>query len=206
MGCQFKIANQIVEAKGDYVLALKGSQVECFDDVQFFLNSQLKKEFEHAPHSYFESVDGDHGRIEQRQVWVSTDVAWLHERHPRWHSIKSVAVINNIREQGEQISEEKRYFISSHNDKDAEFIAHAIRSHWHVENKLHWQLDISFNEDSLRLRSGHAAQNIALMNKLALNLLKNEKRTKVGVKSKRLKAGWDNDYMMQVLSVGRITV
>jgi predicted transposase YbfD/YdcC len=206
MGCQFKIANQIVKAKGDYVLALKGSQGECFNDVQLFLNSQLEKKFENAHHSYFESIDGNHGRIEKRQVWVSTDVAWLHERHPRWHSIKSIAVINSIREQAEHISEEKRYFISSHNDKDAEFIAHAIRSHWHVENKLHWQLDISFNEDSLRLRSGHAAQNIALMNKLALNLLKNETSTKVGVKSKRLKAGWDNDYMMKVLNVGCLTV
>jgi predicted transposase YbfD/YdcC len=101
---------------------------------------------------------------------------------------------------------DKRYFISRHKDKDAEFIAYAIRSHWHVENKLHWQLDISFNEDSLRLRSGHGAQNIALINKLALNLLKNEKSTKVGVKNKRLKAGWDNDYMMKVLSVGKLTV
>jgi predicted transposase YbfD/YdcC len=100
MGCQFKIANQIVAAKGDYVLALKGSQGECFDDVQLFLNSPLEKGFENVPHRYFESVDGDHGRIEQRQLWVSTDVAWLHERHPRWHSIKSVAVINSIREQG----------------------------------------------------------------------------------------------------------
>ena len=206
MGCQYKIANQIVEAKGDYVLALKGRQGACFDDVQFFLNTQLEKGFANAPHHYFESIDGDHGRIEQRQVWVNTDVAWLHARHPRWSSIKSIAVINSIREQDGHTSEERRYFISSHGDKDAEFIAHAIRSHWHVENKLHWQLDISFNEDSLRLRSGHAAQNIALMNKLALNLLKNEKSTKVGVKSKRLKAGWDNGYMMKVLSVGRLTV
>ena len=206
MGCQYKIANQIVEAKGDYVLALKGSQRACFEDVQFFLNTQLEKGFANAPHHYFESIDGDHGRIEQRQVWVNTDVAWLHARHPRWSSIKSIAVINSIREQDGHTSEERRYFISSHGDKDAVFIAHAIRSHWHVENKLHWQLDISFNEDSLRLRSGHAAQNIALMNKLALNLLKNEKSTKVGVKSKRLKAGWDNGYMMKVLSVGRLTV
>jgi predicted transposase YbfD/YdcC len=206
MGCQFKIADQIVKAKGDYVLALKGSQGECFDDVQCFLNAQVDNGFKHVPHSYFESVDGDQGRIEQRQVWSSTDVAWLHARHQRWHSIKSIAVINSIREQGGYTSEEKRYFISSHSNKDAEFIAHAIRSNWHVENKLHWQLDISFNEDSLNLRSGHAAQNIALMNKLALNLLKNEKSTKVGLKSKRLKAGWDNNYMMKVLSVGYLTV
>jgi predicted transposase YbfD/YdcC len=105
-------------------------------------------------------------------------------------------------EQGKQSSEERRYFISSHSDRNAKFIAHAIRSHWHVENKLHWQLDVSFNDDSLRLRSGDGAQNIALLNKLALNLLKNEKSTKVGLKSKGLKAGWDEDYMMKVLSVG----
>lgn len=206
MGCQFKIANQIVNAKADYVLALKGSQGECFDDVQFFLDTQIKAKFKNTPHSYFKSVNGGHGRIEQRQVWVSTDVAWLHERHPRWKSIQSIAVVNSLREQGGRTSEEKRYFISSHKDKDAEFIAYAIRSHWHVENKLHWQLDISFNEDSLRLRSGHGAENIALINKLALNLLKNEKSTKVGVKNKRLKAGWDNDYMMKVLNVGKLTV
>lgn len=86
--------------------------------------------------------------------------------------------------------------------KDAEFFCYAIRSHWHVENKLHWQLDVSFNEDQNRLRSGFAAQNIALINKIALNLLKNEKTVKVGIKSKRLKAGWDNAYLMKVLTVG----
>ena len=86
--------------------------------------------------------------------------------------------------------------------KDAEFFCYAIRSHCHVENKLHWQLDVSFNEDQNRLRSGFAAQNIALINKIALNLLKNEKTVKVGIKSKRLKAGWDNAYLMKVLTVG----
>ncbi|CDG96822.1 H repeat-associated protein YhhI (fragment) [Xenorhabdus bovienii str. puntauvense] len=84
------------------------------------------------------------------------------------------------------------YFITSHRDKSADFIACAIRSHWHIETKLHWQLDVSFGEDGQRLRSGHAAENMALMNKIALNLLKNEKTVKVGVKTKRQKAGWDN--------------
>ena len=97
---------------------------------------------------------------------------------------------------------EKRYSIASHADKSAEFMATARRSHWHVENKLHWQLDVSFNEDQNRLRSGYVAENITLMNKIALNLLKNEHTTKVGVKNKRLKASWDNNYMMKVLTVG----
>ena len=93
---------------------------------------------------------------------------------------------------------ERCYYITSHGNKFAEFIANAIRSHWHVENILHWQLDVSFNEDSNRLRSGYAAENFALMNKVALNLLKNEKSVRLGVKNKRLKAGWDDDYMMKV--------
>jgi predicted transposase YbfD/YdcC len=99
-------------------------------------------------------------------------------------------------------SYEQHYYISSHGDKDAQFIANGIRSHWHVENKLHWQLNVSFNEDQNPLRSGYAAQNVALINNIALNLLKNEKTIKVGIKSKRLKAGWDNAYMMKVLTAG----
>ena len=122
MGCQFKIANQIMNAKADYVLALQGSQGKCCDDVQFFLDTQIKAKFKHTPHSDFKSVNGGHDRIEQRQVWVSTDVAWLHERHPRWKSIQSIAVVNSLRKQGGPTSQEKRYFISSHKDKNAEFI------------------------------------------------------------------------------------
>lgn len=104
------------------------------------------------------------------------------------------------------MSHEQRLYITSHSDKNADFIARAIRSHWFVENKLHWQLDVSFNEDQNRLRSGYAAENFSMMNKIALNLLKNEKSIKVGVKTKRLKAGWDETYMMKVLTVGFTSV
>lgn len=105
-------------------------------------------------------------------------------------------------EKGKGETRERRYYITSHKEQTAKFIANAIRSHWHVENKLHWQLDVSFNEDLNRLHSGYAAENVSMMNKIALNLLKNERSVKVGVKNKRLKAGWDNDYMMKVLTVG----
>ena len=152
------------------------------------------------------SVNGDHGRIETREVWLTKNVDWLVKRHPRWKSLKSIIVICSTREMNGKASYEQRYYISSHDDKEAEFIAGAIRTHWHVENKLHCQLDVSFNEDQNRLRSGYAAQNIALINKIALNLLKNEKSVKVGVKNKRLKAGRDNPYMMKVLTVGLISV
>jgi len=203
MGCQFAIGNQIVAAKANYVLALKGNQGEFHDDIKFFLDTQLKSGFTGVSHTMFKSVDGEHGRIEQRTVWVTTDIDWLIESHPRWKSVKAIAVVDSTRqEKGKDETNEKRYYISSHEDKTAEFIADAIRSHWHVENKLHWQLDLSFNEDQNRLRSGYGAENFAIMNKIALNLLKNEHTVKVGVKNKRLKAGWDNDYMMKVLTVG----
>ena len=204
MGCQYKIGDQIVENKGDYVLGLKGNQGELFDDVKLYLDSQINTEFRDVCHTVYSSVNGDHGRIEERKVWVTTYVDWLVARHPRWKSINSIAVICSTREINGKRSYEKRYYISSHKDKGAKFIAGAIRTHWHVENKLHWQLDVSFNEDQNRLRSGYGAQNVALINKIALNLLKNEKSVKVGIKGKRLKAGWDNAYMMKVLTVGSI--
>ena len=202
MGCQYKIGEQIVSNEGNYVLGLKGNQGEIYDDVKLHLDTQLNTQFKSIPHSVHCSLNGDHGRIENREVWLTTEVDWLVARHPRWKSLKSIAVICSTREVNGVSSYEQRYYLSSHKDKDAAFIADVIRSHWHVENKLHWQLDVSFNEDQNRLRSGYAAQNIALINKIALNLLKNEKSAKVGVKSKRLKAGWDNAYMMKVLTVG----
>jgi predicted transposase YbfD/YdcC len=203
MGCQFAIGDQIVEEKGHYVLALKGDQGEFHEDVKLFMDTHLKTKFVNVAHSVSKSVDGEHGRIAQREVWHTADVQWLIERHPRWQSIKGIIMVNSTRQEtGQEETNEHRYYITSHADKSAEFLAHAIRSHWHVENKLHWQLDVSFGEDLNRNRSGYAAENFSLMNKVALNLLKNELSVKVGVKTKRLKAGWDNRYLMKVLSVG----
>lgn len=202
MGCQFAIADKIVDAQADYVLALKGNQGEFHDDIKLFLETGLVNEFKAISHTVSKRTCGDHGRIEQRNIWLTSDVQWLIERHPRWNSIKGIVIVDSTREVQGKVSREQRLYITSHKDKDADFIANAIRSHWFVENKLHWQLDVSFNEDQSRLRSGYAAENFSVMNKIALNLLKNEKSIKVGVKTKRLKAGWDKAYMMKVLTVG----
>lgn len=206
MGCQFTIADKIVDAQADYVLALKGNQGEFYDDIKLFLKTNLANEFKNTSHTVSKIVNGDHGRIEQRKVWLITDVQWLIECHPRWKSIKGIAIVDSTREVQGKTSHEQRFYITSHGNKNADFIANAIRSHWFVENKLHWQLDVSFNEDQNRLRSGYGAENFAMMNKIALNLLKNEKSVKVGIKTKRLKAGWDEDYMMKVLTVGFTSV
>ena len=202
MGCQYAIADKIVDLQADYVLALKGNQGEFHNDIKLFLETNLIDEFKNTPHTVSHSVTSDHGRIEQRNVWLTSDVQWLIERHPKWKSIKSIAIVDSIRDLKGKVSREQRLYITSHGTKSADFIANSIRSHWLVENKLHWQLDVSFNEDQNRLRSGYAAENFSIMNKIALNLLKNEKSVKVGVKTKRLKAGWDEAYMMKVLTVG----
>ena len=206
MGCQFAIADKIVDLQADYVLALKGNQGEFHDDIKLFLETHLTSQFEGLSHTVSKKTTGDHGRIEQRNIWLTNEVPWLIERHPRWKSIKGIAIIDSTREVRGKASHEQRFYITSHENKDADFIADAIRSHWFVENKLHWQLDVSFNEDQNRLRSGYAAENFSMMNKIALNLLKNEKSVKVGVKTKRLKAGWDENYMMKVLMVGFTSV
>ena len=202
MGTQYKIGDQIVAEKGNYLLALKGNQGEFHDDIKLYFETHLQGGFTEIKHEVFSHVNGDHGRIETRKVWLISNVEWLVERHPRWKSLRGIAMIESWREMNGKETYERRYYITSHHDKSAEFIAKAIRSHWHVENKLHWQLDVSFNEDYNRLRSGNAAENFALINKIALNLLKNEKSIRLGVKNKRLKAGWDNDYMLKVLTVG----
>ncbi len=206
MGCQFAIADKIVDAQADYVLALKGNQGEFHDDIKLFLETNLASKFEKLSHTVSKITNGDHGRIEQRNVWLTSDVKWLIERHPRWKSIKGIAIVDSTREVQGKVSHEQRLYITSHGNKDAKFIASAIRSHWFVANKLHWQLDVSFNEDKNRLRNGYGAENFSMMNKIALNLLKNEKSVKIGVKTKRLKAGWDESYMMKVLTVGSTSV
>jgi predicted transposase YbfD/YdcC len=202
MGTQYKIGDQIVEAKGDYLLALKGNQGEFHEDIKLYFDTHLQDEFSGINHNVYSHVNGDHGRIETRKVWLITSVDWLVERHPRWKTLRGIAMIESWREVNGKETYERRYYITSHHNKSAELIAKGIRSHWHVENKLHWQLDVSFREDYNRLRSGNAAENFALMNKIALNLLKNEKSIKLGIKNKRLKAGWDDDYMLKVLTVG----
>jgi len=150
MGCQYKIGELVVEKEGDFVFSLKGNQGEFFDDIKTYLDTQLSKQFQGGEHDYHEEIEGLHGRIEQRTVWVSKDVNWLIERHPRWKTVQAIAVVESRREvTGSQATYERRYYITSHGDKSAEFIGGAIRNHWRVE-AMHWQLDVSFNINQTR--------------------------------------------------------
>jgi len=194
MGCQKKIAEQIKRQEGDYVLSLKGNQGNLHDDVKTFFTSSL------SPDVASVSYDGGHGRIETRSLRVTADIAWLQERHD-WKGLQSIIAVTAKRELDNKVTEETRYFISSLDANDPKRLERVVRAHWAIENSLHWVLDVAFDEDSNRTRKGHSDANLSVIRHIALNLIKTEKTSKVGVKIKRLKAGWDNDYLLRVIGI-----
>jgi len=194
MGCQKKIADQIVQQNGDYVLSLKGNHGILHEDVTTYFTSAL------SPEVAAQTIDGGHGRIETRSVRVSDDIEWLKADHT-WTGLKSIIAVTAKREIGEKISEETRYFISSLNADNPQKLGHVVRAHWAIENNLHWVLDLAFDEDSNRTRIGHSAANLAVIRHIALNLIKAEDTAKVGVKTRRLMAGWDNDYLLKIIGI-----
>jgi predicted transposase YbfD/YdcC len=194
MGTQRKIAQQIIEQKADYLLALKGNQSSLHDDVALWFKSNTGK-----LSNRFDNVDCDHGRIENRSVIATSDIDWLKDRHD-WVGLKTIVAITSTREikSSGDISQETRYFISSIDANNIERIADAIRSHWSIENKLHWSLDVSFSEDSNRTRVGNGAENLSIVRHTALNILKEDK-SQMGIKTKRMKAGWDEKFMLKLI-------
>ena len=201
MGCQREIAQKIIAKQGHYVLALKGNQGLLLEDVTLFMDDLIAKGPK-EDYGYYESIEKNHGRIEIRKCWTVNNIDWLIPRH-NWPGLKSISVVECKRIVGEKESTERRYFISSHLDRSAQEMAGFIRNHWRIENELHWSLDVSFNEDSCRTRTKNAAENLSRIRRIALMMLKNEKTCKLGVKSKRAKAGYDHDYMLTVLGLGQ---
>lgn len=195
MGCQTAIAKQIIEQEGDYVLSLKGNQGTLHDDVKTWFTSTL------APAVGSVDINAGHGRIETRSVQVSNDIEWLQERHPNWLGLRSIIAVSATRELKDKTETETRYFISSLDGKDPARLGKAVRAHWSVENNLHWVLDVAFDEDRNRTRVGNSAANLAIIRHAALNLIKNEKSSKVGVKTKRAKAGWNDRFLLKILGI-----
>ena len=203
MGCQTAISEQIIERGADYVLSLKGNQGQLHEDVKLFLESAHQKSFAGVVHSYYETLDKGHGRIEIRRYWMTEAIDWL-EGKQKWSQLRSIGLVESERQEGEQVSIERRCFIGSI-EADAKVFARAVRSHWGIENRLHWSLDMTFREDDCRVRQGYAAQNLATIRHIALNLLKNETSVKRGLQTKRQRAGWDHAYLAKVLAVGQTT-
>jgi len=200
MGCQKKIAEAIIDAKADYVLTLKDNHPTLHQEVREFFESAQADGFRDTRYDQTEAVDGGHGRIEVRRVFVSDDLDWLADK-PAWKRLRSVVMIESERTVGDKTSFERRYYLSSL-AADAALLGERIRGHWGIENQLHWVLDMAFDEDRCRIRRGHGPDNFALLRKIALNLLKHEKTCKRGIEGKRKHAAWNHDYLLRVLEAG----
>lgn len=201
IGTQTKITKTIVEQAGDYLLAVKENQGNLYEDIHDLFEDDRRYNFEGAPYDYAKSVNKDHGRIEIRQCWAISAPEYLAQirDRDRWHGLNSLAMIVSERRIGEESEIQTRYFITSL-DSQAEKILKVKRSHWGIENRLHWVLDIAFDEDRSRVRKDNAPQNFAVLRHIAVNLLKQEHTVKAGIKAKRLKCGWDADYLLKVLA------
>jgi predicted transposase YbfD/YdcC len=195
MGTQTEIAKKIIESKADYVLALKGNQSTLKDDVELYFEDLPEKKNDDA--DYYRSVNKDHGRIEIRECWTTSNIDWIESRE-KWMGLKSICAIRSTRIIGEQETQETRYYISSL-DLGARQMGKMIRAHWGVENSLHWVLDMVFREDECRKRKDNSAENFAIIRHITLNLLKQEKTCKRSIAGKRLLAGWDESYLDKVL-------
>jgi len=200
MGCQREIAQQILDQGGDYVLALKGNQGTLHEDVQLSFAAAQADDFETVSHDQAEAVEKGHGRIEIRRHWVIDDpavIAWTQERHD-WPGLQAIGWVQAERRIGTERSTEDRYYLLS-SSLSAPIFGEAVRSHWGIENRVHWVLDLTFHEDQSRIRAGHAAENFVVLRHFALNLLQRRQTKRLSVKGKRKRAGWDNAYLLEVL-------
>ena len=199
MGCQKDIVKRIIDKKGDYVLCLKGNQESLHEEVKYFFDEAQAAEFNDVHHSYFESVEKDHGRIEIRRCWVVEDdaIRWL-EKEDQWPGLKSIAAIEGERRVGKKTTLETRYFISSLAGRASKVMS-AAREHWAIENSLHHVLDVTFNEDASRIRKDNAPENLAILRKIVINLVKKQKNTKTSIRGRLKRAAWDNSYLETIL-------
>ena len=197
MGCQTEIARQIADAGADYCLAVKGNQPTLHQGIVDFFDDHLDDDFARTLMRFHQTTEKGHGREEVRYYHICPAPADLPDRS-RWAQLKAIGVaISATRRDGKDCSEVRYYILSKY--ITASRFAETVRGHWGIENRLHWQLDVTFGEDQCRLRHGHADANFSILRRSALSLLKNEPTLKVGVKNKRLNAGWDESYLEKVL-------
>ena len=197
MGTQTNIAEKIIDNGADYILAVKENQKqlleEIIDEFQFSKNILVDKH-----------EDIGHGRIETRTCSIISDFLFIENKDDKWKNLNQIIKIESVREfknSDKPTEKSTRYYISSLKNNTAEQYQKHIRSHWGIENKLHWVLDVAFSEDASRKRNLNAAQNYSILLKIALNLLKNEKTEKQGIAGKRLKAAWNEAYLIKVLNL-----
>ena len=197
MGCQRAIARKIVEKKADYVFGLKGNQGSLRDDVELLVNEQKTRNFADSTISRAETIDADNGRIETRTTTVIRDIEWLRKRHD-WPGLNAVAIVESTREFADKVERETRYYVTS-----LVMLAHLlgpiIRSHWAIENSLHWVMDMIFRDDECRVRTDHAPANFATIKHMAHNLIRKAPGN-ASLRLKRKAAGWDDDFLASLVT------
>lgn len=210
MGCQKNIAKEIKEADAEYVLALKGNQGSVHREVKEYLDDAVAESRTGRPAgaqpevlaarlATKKVVEKDHGRLETREYYQSAELGWFADRS-KWEGLQSVGMVESTREINGKVSIERRYYLSSL-PLDIERFARAVRGHWGIENRLHWVLDVQLGEDQSRARRGHAAENLATLRRLAVNMLKSEKTKKRGIRGKQNNASWDHAYLLKLLGI-----
>lgn len=201
MGCQKAIAEKIVQGKGHYLLQLKDNQPTLHALVKDTFDELTGRGIPCVPFRYHEDTDAGHGRIETRRIWTTDWTDWYQDR-AEWANLKSFVCVESTRRIGEHTSTERRYFISDLDGRDAKAMLGYVRGHWGIENQVHWSLDMTFREDTLRNRVGHSAENLSRVRRLALNLLRRDRSYKIGAKARRLRAAMEPDYLLQILCRG----
>jgi predicted transposase YbfD/YdcC len=201
LGCQVEVAQAILDRQADYVLAVKGNQGTLAEDIEDLFKGAEEVVYRDVAYDHARTVNKGHGRIEIRQCWAIDDPSFLDyiRRKDDWPALRSIVKVVWERRTSNETTSKTRYYITSLPPKAAHLLD-AVRSHWQIENGLHWVLDIAFHEDHSRIRKDNAPANFAVLHHIALNLLKQERSLKVGVKAKRLRAGWDEGYLLKVLA------
>jgi predicted transposase YbfD/YdcC len=200
MGTQTKIVQQIRAKKADYIVALKANHPTLFSQVKQWFQEKRASHFAEIEHDYYTSVEKGHHRTEKRYVWAIPLTAFggLYQQQ-QWDGLQTIVIVERIRHLWNETTHEIQFYLTSV-QADAQLLCHAIRTHWSIENQLHWTLDVTFNEDRSRIRSGHSPRNFAFLRRLALNALNQETTFKRSLRQKRKQAAMNDDYMMTVLN------
>ncbi len=201
LNTQKSIAAQIVDAGGDYVMALKKNHEQLFDRVVRNVDDLILERFEGVDHTATDDTDGGHGRIDRRRVWATDQIEWLtDEQRAEWAGLRSVVAVDATRRLDDgTVQRFRRYYLTSQ-PPDAKELGRLIRNHWAIENSQHWCLDVGFREDQSRVRADHGDENLAAVRRIALNLLKQDKSVKLGIANKRLKASRNVSYLLGVVT------
>jgi predicted transposase YbfD/YdcC len=197
VACQKNIVDEIVEQEADYIITLKKNQPLMYSQVENFFQEQAEIDF--ADLASFSTEEKGHGRIERRFYWMTDQIDWLEGRE-QWEKLHSIGFVLSEREVKKKVTTEVRFFLSSLSC-NVEYFARSVRGHWEIENKLHWVLDVVFREDDSRIRSGYGAENLVLLRKIALNLLRQDDDKYKSIKGRRKMAGWSTDYLLKLLNL-----